>query len=80
MKKLINHREWECFWCKVTLKKKEFFKKNWNFICSRCWYLNSESIFKEYKEISVPQLVFWIDTQESIKKSLKSKKKKCNQI
>ena len=73
MKQLINHREWECFWCKVKLKKKEFKKRNWVFICQRCWYYNSESIFKEYKEINSPKLVFWVDTQESIK--IKNNKK-----
>lgn len=78
MKKLINHREWECFCCKVKLKKKEFIEKSWIFICNRCWYYNSESIFKEYKEIEMPQLIFGIDTKETIKKSLKNKStKKC---
>lgn len=76
MEKKIKHRKWECFWCKNTLNKKDFIKKWQIFICSRCGYWNSESIFNSYKTIETPQLTFWIDTQESIKKSLKTKSKK----
>lgn len=75
MKKLINKRSWECGWCHIEFKKKDFIKSKWIYFCNRCWYCNSDSIFKEYKEVEVPKLVFWIDTKETLKEKLKPKKK-----
>lgn len=62
---IIKKKTWNCFSCNKNLKKKEFIKKVWIYICPHCWYYNWESIFNEYKEIENPKLIFW---QHIIKK------------
>ena len=60
--KVINKNRGGCFSCKSIQDKKDFIKHKSTYICKKCWYYNSESIFKEYKEVENQQLIFWKHT------------------
>lgn len=58
--KIISKKDWECYWCKRTLKKRDnFMMKNRMYICKMCWYRNSQAIFEKRVKTEKQELIFW---------------------
>lgn len=63
MKRLQLKKSWECYWCDRLLKKTWDTKRKtimWQviYVCLKCWYNNSPSIFQEYIEVEKQNLIF----------------------
>jgi len=86
----INKKVWKCYWCSRIIKKswdtkRKVIMEQVIYICLKCWYNNSPTIFEE---IITHKLIKWLtqtelehekDTYERTMDTIQSTTGKCDQ-